>query len=334
MRVVIIGATGHVGGYLVPRLVSAGHEVVGVSRGRSDPYRADPAWDQVERISLDREQGDADGTFAGRIADLRADVVIDMVCFTRDSAAQLVEALRGRVEHLISCGTIWTHGHATEVPVVEGEARQPTDDYGRGKLQIEDLLLAESARPGGLPSTVLHPGHITGPGWHVINPAANLDPDVWRRLAVGEEVLLPNFGLETVHHVHADDVAQSFQLALENRTAAVGEGFHVVSERAITLRGFAESVAGWFGRPANLRFAPFDEFAAATDPQHAAATREHISRSPSMSIEKARRMLGYTPAYTTLQAAAEALRWLGENGEVDLGGAELKFDERTGDVRR
>ena len=33
-RVVIIGGSGHVGTYLVPRLVEAGYEAVNVSRGR------------------------------------------------------------------------------------------------------------------------------------------------------------------------------------------------------------------------------------------------------------------------------------------------------------
>jgi uncharacterized protein YbjT (DUF2867 family) len=32
-RVVVIGATGHIGPYLVPRLVDRGHEVIAVSRG-------------------------------------------------------------------------------------------------------------------------------------------------------------------------------------------------------------------------------------------------------------------------------------------------------------
>ena len=32
MRVVIIGGTGHVGTFLVPRLVMAGHEVICISR--------------------------------------------------------------------------------------------------------------------------------------------------------------------------------------------------------------------------------------------------------------------------------------------------------------
>ena len=39
MKIVVIGSTGHVGGFLVPRLVEAGHEVVAVSRGESEPYR-------------------------------------------------------------------------------------------------------------------------------------------------------------------------------------------------------------------------------------------------------------------------------------------------------
>ena len=43
-RVVVIGATGHVGTYLVPRLVRAGHEVLALSRGERQPYSPAPEW--------------------------------------------------------------------------------------------------------------------------------------------------------------------------------------------------------------------------------------------------------------------------------------------------
>ena len=76
MRVVVIGATGHVGGYLVPRLVDAGHEVTAISRGQRDPYRDDPAWAQVTRVTADRDAEDAAGTFGPRIAALRADLSV------------------------------------------------------------------------------------------------------------------------------------------------------------------------------------------------------------------------------------------------------------------
>ena len=321
MRVVVIGATGHVGGYLVPRLVAAGHEVVAISRGVRSPYRTHPAWQQVRRITADRHAEDATGTFAGRIADLRPDAVVDMVCFTPDSARQLLDGIRGRAGMLLHCGTIWVHGTAVEVPVTEDAVRRPFGDYGTGKAAIEELL-AHEFRESGFRSTVLHPGHISGPGWAVVNPAGNFSLEVWERLAAGEPLTLPNFGLETVHHVHPDDVAQAFALALRSPSAA-GESFHIVSERALTLRGFAEAVAGWFGRTADLRFLPFEQFRRQTSPEQAAATWEHISRSPSMSIAKAGRLLGYAPRYTSLQAVAEAVRWLQSDGQLHLGAAEV-----------
>jgi nucleoside-diphosphate-sugar epimerase len=315
MRVVVIGATGHVGSYLVPRLVRAGHEVIAISRGQREPYHPDAAWERVQRIRLDRVAEEAAGTFGQTIADLNADAVVDMVCFTRASAEQLVRALRGHASLLVSCGSIWARGTLTAVPATESEGGAPWGEYGVGKAEIEEFLIAESQRPGGLPSIVLHPGHISGPGWPVINPAGNLDPSVWERLAAGDELVLPNLGLETLHHVHADDVAQAFQLAvergLEDPNAVAGESYYVVSERALTLRGFAEAVAGWFGVPANIRFAPIEEFRASTTAEYAETTLAHVGRSQSMSIEKARHLLGYAPRYTSLEAVREAIQHLG-----------------------
>ncbi|MGT2427144.1 NAD-dependent epimerase/dehydratase family protein [Amnibacterium kyonggiense] len=315
MRIVVIGATGHVGGYLIPRLVTAGHEVVAISRGLREPYRADPAWDAVERLVVDRDAEDAAGTFGPRVAALGADAVVDMVCFSPGSAAKLLAALRGTSAFLAMCGTIWTHGTPTAVPVLEHEDRRPRGEYGVGKAAIEDLVLAEADRADGVRCTVLHPGHISGPGWPVINPAGNLDPAVWRKLAAGEPLTLPGLGLETLHHVHADDVAQAFQLAVERQTDAAGRAFHVVAERAVTLRGYAEAAAGWWARDAVLEFAPFDRFAATTTEEQAAVTLDHIARSPSASIAAARERLGYAPQHTSFDAAREAVAWLAAHGD-------------------
>lgn len=322
MRVVVIGGTGHIGGYLVPRLVRAGHDVVVVSRGTREPYRPDPAWDTVRRVAVDREAHDAEGTFGDLVADLAPDAVMDLMCFTPESAAQLVHALRGRCGHLLHCGTVWVHGHLTEVPVTEEAPRHPFGDYGIGKAAIERLLLAETA-VGGLACTVLHAGHISGPGWWVVNPAGNLDARVWGDLAAGRPVLLPDAGLTTLHHVHADDVASVFVAALNRRSSAAGESFHVVSPAALTMRGFAESAAGWFGREAVLRFAPWHEFADTVGPEHAAASWDHLAHSPSASVAKAAALLGWVPRYTSLQATFEAVRWQVDAGALDIGDARM-----------
>jgi nucleoside-diphosphate-sugar epimerase len=316
MRVVIIGGSGHVGTYLIPRLIEAGYEVVNISRARREPYQAHGAWRSVQQVSADREAEDAQGAFGQRVRDLEPDVVIDMICFSLASAQHLVDCLRGRVQHLLHCGTIWAMGHSVEVPATEEMPRHPFGDYGIQKSAIQDYLL-DQARRQGFPATVLQPGHIVGPGWIPINPAGNLDPNVFTRLARGEELTLPNFGLETLHHVHADDVAQSFMQAMANHSMSVGEAFHIVSPAALTLRGYAESVARWFGQAANLTFVPWEQWRKTVSGEYAAQTWDHIAHSPNASIAKAQRLLDYRPRYTSLQAIYESLQWLIGQGMVE-----------------
>lgn len=306
MRVVVIGGTGHVGTYLVPRLVELGHSVINVSRAARQPYQPHTAWARVEQVPADRAGEDATGTFASRIRDLEPEVVIDMICFRPESARALVEELRGHIRHFLHCGTIWVHGHSVQVPTTEDAPRRPFGEYGCNKAAIEELLLRE-AHQNGFPATVLHPGHIAGPGWAPLNPAGHFNPRVFEDLAQGRELVLPNLGMETVHHVHADDVAQAFVKALGNRSAAVGESFHVVSPAALTLRGYAESMAEWFGAEPKLRFLGWDEWRKTVPENEAAATWDHIAHSPNCSIAKAERLLDYRPRYNSLEAVREAV---------------------------
>jgi nucleoside-diphosphate-sugar epimerase len=317
VRIVVIGGSGHVGSFLVPRLVRAGHEVINLSRGQRAPYVADDAWDQVRAITVDRTAEDEAGTFGDRVAALDAEVVIDLVCFTLDSAAALVDSLRGRTAHLIHCGSIWRYGLSRKQPMSEDDTSPPFGEYGIQKAAIANLLAQETSA-GGLVTTSVHPGHISGPGWVPIGPLGNLNPAVWHDLSAGAEIAIPGLGVELMHHVHADDVAQVFQLTVEHRDAASGEAFNVVAPSALTVRGFAEIVADWFGTQARLRSVSWEEFRAGTDPGFADQSWEHLSRSQFASIDKARTLLGYAPAYEPEAAVLEGVRWLVEHGELSV----------------
>ena len=315
-RAIVIGGSGHVGTYLVPRLVEAGYAVVNVARGRRAPYTPHGAWREVETVIADREAEEKAGTFGKTIRDLKGDIVIDMICFKLASAQHLVPALAGSIQHFLHCGTIWVHGPSVTRPTTEAAARHPIGEYGTQKAAIEAYLLGE-ARRNGFPATMVHPGHIVGPGWEPVNPAGHFNPAVFTTLARGEELALANFGMETVHHVHADDVAQVFMQAIFNRSAAIGEAFNAVSPAAVTLKGYAEAMAAWFGKEAKLTFLPFAEWKAKqTRPEDAAATWEHVYRSPCHSIEKGQRLIGYAPRYSSLQAVQEAVTALIAMGAV------------------
>ncbi|GAA1680931.1 hypothetical protein GCM10009830_30030 [Glycomyces endophyticus] len=317
MRIVVIGGSGHIGTFLVPRLVRAGHEVVNISRGRRAAYAEAPEWEQVRQVTADREREDADGVFGATVAGLAPDAVVDLVCFTPESAAALVERLRGETGHLLHCGTVWRYGVSRRAPIREGEGTPPFGEYGVQKDRIARMLKEETAN-GGLATTTLHPGHIVGPGWHPIGPLGNLDPEVWRTLSAGRTLRVPGIGAEHMHHVHADDVAQGFELALANREAATGEDFHVVAPSAMNVRGLAHAAASWFGQEADLESVSWDDFRAGTTAEHADASWEHLSRSHVCSIEKARALLGYAPAYEPDAAILESVRWLIEHGRIEV----------------
>jgi nucleoside-diphosphate-sugar epimerase len=317
MRVVVLGGSGHIGTFLVPRLVRAGHEVVNLTRGSREPYVPDEAWSAVEQIVVDRAAEDAAGTFGDRVAALQAEVVVDLICFTPESAAALVAALRGRTAQLIHCGTIWRYGASVKQPMREDDSSPPFGEYGTQKAAIAELLAAET-ESGGLVTTVLQPGHISGPGWPVIGPLGNLDPGVWHAVSAGLEIAVPGLGTELMHHVHADDVAQAFQLAVENREEAAGQSFNVVAPSALTVRGLLSIAAGWFGQTARTRSVSWPEFRSATSPEFADSSWQHLSRSQFASIEKARTLLGYRPAFEPEAAVLTALRWLIDHDRLDV----------------
>lgn len=309
---IVIGGTGHIGTYLVPRLVEAGHAVTVISRGLRRPYTDHPAFSRATYVVADRTAEELAGSFGKRIAALRGDAVVDLTCFTEASAQHIVEALSGTGTRLLHCGTIWTHGARSpgSPPSMESDPRAPFGEYGVLKHATE-LLLLRSETQKTVPCTVLCPGHIVGPGWPCVNPAGNFNVRVFADLLHGRPLALPDDGTATLHHVHADDVAAAFVLALERWESAVGEAFHITSAAPMGLADFAIEIASRLGapRPA-LSFLPFEQWRSTVSTEDADATWDHIHHSPHASIDKARRLLGYSPRWRSIDAVAEAVDWM------------------------
>lgn len=318
MKVVVIGACGHIGSYLVPKLVKGGYDVIAVSRGKSRPYVEDPAWKRVEHVCLDRTK---ETDFAGRIAAMEADVVIDLINFDIEDTEAMVRALKEtRLSHYLFCSSIWAHGRAEFLPADPNCLKEPLDDYGINKFRSE-CCLKQQFRENGFPATIIMPGQISGPGWTIINPLGNTDTRVFQRIADGEEICLPNFGMETLHHVHADDVAQMFYKAVTHRNAALGESFHATAAESMTLYGYALAMYQYFYREPKIRFLPWEKWCQYVgDDDLIDHTYYHIARSGQYSIENAKRLLEYTPKYTTLETVESAVESYVERGIIKLQG--------------
>lgn len=311
-RAVVIGGKGKVGTYLVPMLVEDGFEVINVSRGASKPFISHGCWDKVKQVDLDRN----DPEFPQKVAALKPDILVDKICFKESDLSALIAGLEGQVEHYLVTGSVWCHGTGSVVPNTEEDDLNPFGEYGIEKLEMTRTLKRKYAL-SHFPGTIIHPGHIVGPGHPPVNPQGNHNPKVFEALIHSEPVTIPNFGMETLHHVHARDVAGLFRAAIRGGSPSYGQSFHAVSAGAVTLRGFAKEVASWYGKEANLVFKPFDEFRKDVAEADANDTYEHIVRSPNHSMEKAKRLLGFAPSYSSFESVRESLEWMIKHGVVE-----------------
>jgi nucleoside-diphosphate-sugar epimerase len=120
--------------------------------------------------------------------------------------------------------------------------------------------------------------------------------------------------METVHHVHAEDVARLFISAMDCWSVAAGESFHAASDAALSLRGYAEAAYRWWGHEANIKYLPWKEWESCHTAEQVRRTWDHIAHSPCASMEKARRLLGFAPRWPSLDAVRESVGWLEKNG--------------------
>ncbi|MCI4438535.1 NAD-dependent epimerase/dehydratase family protein [archaeon] len=319
MKVLVIGGTGHIGSYLVPRLLLRGYEVQVLARNPR-PYYAEAStsmlWNEVEWIIADRQVEEKNGKWQKRMSEVDADVVIDLIAYTPEQNRIVVESVKDHVSHFIHCGTIWSYGPSSRVPYKEYYPRKPITEYGKMKAKIESELM-EKYKKEGFPATVIHPGHISGKKWLPIDPQGTRNGvGIYRSLAHGDVVYLPDNGLTTLHHVHADDVAQIFELAILHRKAAIGESFSVAAPYAMTLVSCNEFVASLFGKKPNLKFVPLQKMSEVMDENAFEIMKDHVIHSPCVSIEKAQSVLGYQPRYTTEEIYQESIEYLLESKQL------------------
>ncbi len=223
--VLVTGASGFVGGYVVPELLAAGHRIVAVSRSEEAGARA------AARAEL--------ATAAGievRIADLlRAetlppalagvDAVVHLAAIPRDwnggrdllavnlgGTRNVVAAMQaGGVRRLVHLGAL-------------GVTDRPDLHYGSSKAQAERVV-AES----GLDWTILKPSLLFGPRDGFFNILAGLV-----RTSPGL-VPVPGRGRARFQPLHAADLARCVRLALE-RPDTAGSTYELGGPRVWSYR--------------------------------------------------------------------------------------------------
>ncbi len=164
MKIVLTGASGFLGRALAARLSTAGHELVLPLREPGDVVGG-VAIQPIERMTV----ADWRPILAGAEAVIHAAAIAhigpgvsyaDYAAVNRDAAARLAEAAAGeRIRRFVFISSIRAQcGATSDRTQTERTKPEPTEAYGRSKLQAEGLILK------ALPTaTILRPALIVGP---------------------------------------------------------------------------------------------------------------------------------------------------------------------------
>lgn len=239
-RVVIVGASGFLGGALVEWLRASGHEVVGVGRHAA---RTVDVVTPLDELATHVRRGDLIVCAAGLgIKDAPSDVALisGNLAIAR-SVADAVQA-QDACLLLVSTADIWPL--ALRAGANERHEVLPDTAYGLSKLVAESALRERVVR--GLRYTIARPSYVFGPGMF----AGRLFPSVLAQATAGR-VVLRGDAESVTDYLYLDDFNAAIVAMLE-RAAFEGEVVHVATGRLTRLVDAARAMIDALGVSAEL----------------------------------------------------------------------------------
>ncbi|ROS30457.1 NAD(P)-dependent oxidoreductase [Cellulomonas sp. PhB150] len=300
----VIGGSGQIGRAAVPALVADGWDVRVLTRGS----RAVDAVQAAGAVAVAGDRHDADAL--ARALRGGVDVVVDVVAYDdRDADALLARAAEIGSAVVVSSAAVYLDdrgdGFESETfgtfPVPIGED-QPTvgpgrDSYATGKVALERAWAASS-----VPTTILRPGAIHGPGC--------VQPREWvfvKRALDGRDVRVLAYDGESRFHTTATAVlGELVRLAAASPAHRV---LNAVDPEAPTVAEIATLVDGVMGTTSRIVRLP-------------GAPREGVGSTPwavptplVLDMARAHEQLGYVAPGGYGDTVAAAVEWL-----VDVAG--------------
>ncbi|MEA2683343.1 MAG: hypothetical protein QOK05_1671 [Chloroflexota bacterium] len=299
MRVVVLGGTRYIGRAIVEELAAAGHHLLVVHRGESEPEDLP----DVRHLHVDR--GRLEGERRA-LAEFEPDAFIDCLALTRGDAETVLRALPAGLHGAVlsSCdvyrafGAVLAGSETDPVPLSEASPtrteRYPyrnlsPDRHDYDKLDVEDVYLPRGVISLRLPMVFGERDYQRREEFILRRVRAGRD-----RVPIGAGTWLPCRG-------YVRDVALGARLALEN-PAAAGEVFNLGYETAFSVALWSRMILDAAGSTATLVRVPDDRLPG--DMEETGSVSQHVTTTSA----KAQRVLGFSPG-DPVAALAASVTW-------------------------
>ena len=303
--VLITGAAGFGGSALARALLAQGYGVTGldvVPPGHAFLLRRELSnsnfsylWKSVQDI----QPGDVDGhsVVVHLAAQPDAPLAFESPRYTVmqniEGTVALLEAVRhaGNVTKLMFAASGNQIGRARYLPIDEDHPLTPHNPYGFSKAAAE-MALGAWRLASGIPSIVMGTGVVIGP-----NMRREVFIFKWLWSALHGNPIIVEGGSQTRDLAFIDDVVRAWTLAIEALAeTVVGQKFFVGSGRERSIDDLARACRDAIGNDVPIVYAG-----------HRPGEEGHRE---AFSVEKARRVLGFTPEFSTGEAITLTAEWV------------------------
>jgi UDP-glucose 4-epimerase len=298
----VTGVAGFIGAALAKKLLSDGHQVIGIdnlSTGYEDKipegvafYRGhcqDP--DVIDR--LPKEQYTAIFHIAGQSSGEVSfdDPISDLETNTTSTLNLLQFALSNGCQRFILAGTMSVYGDKPDRPVREDEELRPLSFYGVGKLASEHYLRIYEQY--GIRSTSLRLFNVYGPGQNMKNLRQGMVSIFMAQMLEDRKIHVKG-GLDRFRDfVYIDDVTDAFLACLDHPESA-GQALNIGTGIRTTVDTLLKKLIALYPKDVNYiseGSTPGDMLGIYAD------------------IDKARTLIAYDPKYSLESGLKKMLLW-------------------------
>jgi nucleoside-diphosphate-sugar epimerase len=338
VKILVTGAAGFINGYLVPDLLEAGHEVIGLDDfskyGRlTKSYDDHPRYRFVEgdakdaalmtELAADCDQVVAAAAMIGGISyfhEFAYDLLAENERILAATFEGAIAAHRdGHLQRVIVVSSSMVYESATVFPTPEGAqltSPPPISTYGFQKLASE-YFAKGALEQYQLPYTIVRPFNCVGIGerravrdtdimsGNVKLALSHVVPDLVLKVLKEQDPLhILGDGSQVRHYTYGGDLARGIRLAMES-PEAINNDFNLSTARSTTVLELAECI--WTkvhgdGRP----------FAHVSDPPF-----EHDVQLRVPDVRKAKEVLGFEATTSLETMLDEVIPWIRD--EVAVG---------------